>query len=131
MSEKKSIKDVLIGTVQGLNNEGSSKRATIFWLVVIITTSLTAVYEYGYICAVQTPTPTEIHKIIIKDYKEIRWTDYILVLTLAGYGTIELITAIVRKFTGASIPEKAPAPTATTTTTTTATVTETETPPTT
>lgn len=104
--ENKSFKQVLVGTIQGLNNEGSSKRATIFWLVVIITTSLTAVYEYGYIMAVNAATPTSIHTMIVKDYNTIRWSDYVLILTLAGYATLELITAIVRKFTGAKTEDK-------------------------
>ena len=123
--EKKSLWQTLLGTIQGMNNEGSSKRATMFWLVVVITTSLTAVYEYGYIVAVNAVVPTKVHERIINDYKEIRWTDYILILTIAGYATLELLTALVRKFTGISIPDKPGTPPATTTTTTTNTVTET------
>lgn len=104
--ENKSIWQTLLGTIQGLNNEGSSKRATLFWFVVIITTSLTAVYIYGYIQAVNSTNPTEIHKMIVKEYNTVRWSDQIFMLTIAGYATLELITAIVRKFTGVKEDDK-------------------------
>lgn len=106
MEEKKSLWQTLLGTIQGLNNEGSSKRATIFWLVVVITTSLTGAYVYGYIIAVNAVVPTPVHVRIIHDYNTVRWTDYILILTLAGYATLELITAVFRKFTGGSTNDK-------------------------
>ncbi len=123
--EKKSLWQTLLGTIQGMNNEGSSKRVTMFWMVVIITTGLTVAYIYGYIQAVNSPQPTKVHQKIVDDYNLIRWSDYLLILTISGYATLELLTAIVRKFTGVSIPDKPVTPQATTTTTTTATVTET------
>ncbi len=103
---EKSLWSTIKGTLQGINNEGSAKRATTFFFVAIFLSSLLAVYEYGVIIAIQAPVPTVIHIQLVKYYPEVFWSLLITILTLLGFATLELITALVKKVTGGNTPDK-------------------------
>jgi hypothetical protein len=104
--ENKSLWQTLLGTLRGMDNEGSAKRATAFFAVAFLLTSLLAVYEWSLVQAIQSSAPTQIHLTAWKYYPEIFWTIIILVLTLLGFATLELITAIIRRFTGGNSEQK-------------------------
>lgn len=103
--ENKSLWQTILGTIQGINNEGSAKRATSFFVVAVLLTSLLASYEYGMYIAINAITPTSIHIQLVKYYPEIFWSLLITILTLLGFATLELITALVKKVTGANVPD--------------------------
>ncbi len=104
--EKRTFWQTFLGTLQGMDNEGSAKRATAFFAVAFLLTSLLAVYEWSLVQAVLSTTPTQIHLTTWKYYPEIFWTIVLLVLTLLGFATLELITAIIRRFTGGKTDDK-------------------------
>lgn len=109
MSENKTTStffQTLLGTLQGINNEGSAKRASTFYLVVVILTSLIASFVYGMIVAVNSSAPTEVHLIIVKAFITLVCIVCVTVLTLLGFATMELITALVKKVTGANTNDK-------------------------
>lgn len=99
MGNKKTLWETLLGTLRGMDNEGSAKRATAFFAVAFLLTSLLGVYEWSLVKAIQSASPTPIHVTAWKYYPEIFWTIVLLVLTLLGFATIELLTAIIRRFT--------------------------------
>ncbi len=59
--EKRTFWQTFLGTLQGMDNEGSAKRATAFFAVAFLLTSLLAVYEWSLVQAVLSTTPTQIH----------------------------------------------------------------------
>lgn len=102
----KTFKETILETIQGINNEGSAKRATTFFFVAVFLTSLLAVYEYGVIVAIRAAVPTSIHTTLVKYYPEIFWSLLITILTLLGFATLELITSLVKRVTGGNTNEK-------------------------
>lgn len=100
MGEKTTFGQTILGTLQGINNEGSAKRATTFYLVVVIITALIGAFVYGFIVAVNAPKPTEVHLIIVKAFITLFSIVCITVLTLLGFATMELITSLVKRVTG-------------------------------
>lgn len=106
METKKTLWQTILGTLQGINNEGSAKRATSFFFVAVFLTSLLLVYEYGVYTAINAVVPTPIHIQLVKYYPEILWSMLITILTLLGFATLEIITALVKKVTGQNTNEK-------------------------
>ena len=104
--ENKSLWQTLLGTLRGIDNEGSAKRVTAFFATAFLLSSLLAVYEWSLIQAVISSSPTQIHITAWKYYPEVFWTIVLLVLTLLGFATLELITSIIKRFTGGKTDDK-------------------------
>lgn len=106
METEKTLWQTIKSSFQGLSNEGSAKRMTSFYIVVLPLTGLLAVYIWAYRFAVSSTSPTNIQTMVVSDYKEILWTLVILILTLLGFATLELITSLLKKVTGQNLNEK-------------------------
>lgn len=100
MEIEKTLWQTIKSSFQGLNNEGSAKRMTSFYIVALPLTALLGVYIWAYRFAVLSASPTSIQIRVVSDYKEILWTLVILILTLLGFATLELLTSILKRVTG-------------------------------
>lgn len=96
----KNLFQTIIGSLQGLNNEGSGKRMTAMYFTVILLTSLIVAYEYGLYVAVRAQVPTSIHISIIEMYTVVNYSLLITVWLLLGLATIETITHLIQVFKG-------------------------------
>ena len=101
---KNTFKDVLIGTFSSATGEGSAKRATSFYLVVVILSSLTAIYEYCFYLSSISVNPTVVQISIVDMYKPIHFSIQLSVWMFFGLATIETVTALIRTIKGS--PEK-------------------------
>lgn len=98
--EIKNWGQTLIGALQGINNEGSAKRVSSFYLLIAILSPLILTYCYGVIYSIHATIPTQVHIILISSIVMIIGLVLLAVTTWLGFATIELITSIVKKFTG-------------------------------
>lgn len=60
------VKDTILGTLKGANNEGSSKRITAAYLCIVSLSLLTITYCFGFIWAYLAVEPTKVHIMIIE-----------------------------------------------------------------
>lgn len=100
---KKSFWQTVLGTIRGIDNEGSAKRASTFYLMCVVMTMLTGTYCYGYIKAVDSPSPTVVHIAVVGAFLTFVGFVLLAATTWLGFATMELITSITRKFTGAPV----------------------------
>jgi hypothetical protein len=100
--KNKTFWDIIIGTFAGATGEGSSKRATSFYLVVVILSSLTAIYEYCFYLSSISLAPTSVQIAIVNMYKPIHFSIQLSVWMFFGLATIETVTTLVRTIKGDS-----------------------------
>lgn len=98
----KTIFKTILGTIQGLNQEGSSKRITAMYFTVILLSSLVAMYEYGLYIAVNSLAPTTIHTAIIQMYTVVNYSLLVTIWLLLGLATLETIINLIKTIKGNS-----------------------------
>lgn len=100
METKKGLFQTLLGSIQGVNNEGSAKRMTMFWVVVVLLTSMTATHEYCYYLAVISLNPTTVQIIVVKSFEPIHFSLQVTLWMFAGLATVESVTALIKMVKG-------------------------------
>lgn len=96
METNKSLWEVIKGTIKGIDNEGSAKRATTFYTVVILITLLDIVFSYKF----YTASTTEIDKMVIDMFPYVLSAHLIFAILLLGLATIEMITNLIKVVKG-------------------------------
>ncbi len=103
METKKTFWEIIKGTLAGVNNEGSAKRATSFYTVMILITGLDAVYIYAFWRSINKLCSDEICKMVMKMHEPILDVHFLFVLVLLGLATIEMITNLIKTVRGQPI----------------------------
>jgi hypothetical protein len=105
--KSRGILEILKGTIIGLDGEGSAKRATSFYFVVVLLTAMIGfyLYEFKYIIHKSgingMPAPiTTVDTAVIGMYEYIFTITTITVWLLLGLATLETITKLVQIFKG-------------------------------
>lgn len=94
----------LIGTIQGLDNEGSAKRVTVMFFTVVLLSSVLWVYNNGFTAAYLAATPTTVHTSIVAMYTTVLYSILLTIWVLLGLATIETITSLIKLIKG--VPDK-------------------------
>ncbi len=97
---KKGFWDIIKGTLAGVDNEGSAKRATSFYTVIVLITGLDAVYIYAFWRSINKLCSDEICKIVMNMYEPVLDVHFLFVLVLLGLATIEMITNLIKTVKG-------------------------------
>jgi len=90
----------LVGTIQGLDNEGSAKRVTVMFFTVVLLSSLLWVYNAGFIAAYKAVAPTQVHASIVSMYTTVLYSILLTIWVLLGLATIETITSLIKLLKG-------------------------------
>jgi hypothetical protein len=90
----------ILGTVKGANNEGSSKRIAAAYFTIVILSTLTGVYSYGYYLACQTTEPTKVHLIIVDMYIYVISAYLLSIWAFFGLATIEMVRSLIATVRG-------------------------------
>lgn len=106
--EDKSLWQIIKGTVMGTDGHGSSKRATSFYIVTILITSLLAVYEYCFYKASLCTAPTTAQLKIVSMYEGIHFLLHCSLWMFAGLATIETVTNLIKVIRGYAPKETEP-----------------------
>lgn len=98
--ENQSLWKLLKGTISGTDQQGSAKRATAFYVVIVLISAITFVYVRGFYMSINKLCSEEICKIIINLYPTVLWSFIVFVLILLGLATVENITNIFKVIRG-------------------------------
>ena len=98
--ETKSLWQILKGTLLGTDSEGSAKRATSFFFVIILLTSLTLVYEYCFYISIIAKEPTAVQTMVVKMYEAIHFSLQLSIWVFLGLATIESVTNLWKTIKG-------------------------------
>lgn len=96
----KGIWEIIKGTLTGLDNQGSAKRATAAFVTGIILCSLVIVYEIAFLYSVRTGHPNRIHVIVVEMFLYLIYAFIIYGCILLGLATLETITTLVKTIRG-------------------------------
>lgn len=94
----------LVGTIQGLDNEGSAKRVTVLFFTVVLLSSLIWVYNSALTAAYSAIAPTTIHTAIVAMFTTVLYSILLTIWVLLGLATIETITSLIKLIKG--VPDK-------------------------
>jgi protein-S-isoprenylcysteine O-methyltransferase Ste14 len=100
MESNKSLWQILLGTISGTDQQGSAKRATAAYVVLVLITMIVIVFSIGFYMAINKLCSDEICKIIIGLFPSVLWTLVIFVLILLGLATMENITSLWKAIRG-------------------------------
>lgn len=98
--ENKSLWQLLKGTLMGTDNEGSAKRATGFWLTIIILTSLVIVEEYCYIIANKALIPTTAQMVTVNSHTTIIGSVIVTGLIYGGLTSVDKLIDLFKFIKG-------------------------------
>ena len=104
----KSIWDIIKGTLTGINNDGSAKRATAAYFTIVLLTSLLAVYELAFWRSSGKLTPNSLDINIVDNYTNVLYSCQIALYIFLGLATVETITTLVKTFKGQGGVDKTP-----------------------
>ncbi len=97
---KKTLWDILKETFTGNTQEGSAKRITAFFFVVVLLGSLTYVYEMAFWVSANSATPTSVQIQIVKMYEPLHFSLQLSIWIILGLATVEGITWLVKTLKG-------------------------------
>lgn len=99
-----SLSKTILGTIQGLNNEGSAKRIISIYFTVVLLTGLLFIMAKTMLIAAEAPKPTEVHVMIVKMFPSIIYSVQLTIWVLLGLATVETITTLVKTIRGGNVP---------------------------
>jgi hypothetical protein len=110
VKKAKGLWDILKGTLAGIDNEGSAKRITSFYIVMFLLTALHAVYLIAFMVIVNRAasniSPSSIDTTVIKMYDYVFAMDHFTIWLLLGLATVETITGLVKTIKGQNTNDK-------------------------
>ncbi len=93
--ETKSFWDIIKGGFTGIDNEGSAKRMTAFYVTIILITFLDTIYAVGFTKALWAKVPNDLDKLVVDSFTSLIYAHIIFVCLLLAVATIEGITNMI------------------------------------
>jgi len=128
MSDKKTLWDILKGSLAGFEGEGSNKRVASFYIITILITGMIACFLYSYIYVIHAKDSSNSTMYVLKSFNMIFNTFIVFLSVLMGLASVEQVINVFKMIRGQKpdepAPKKEPTPPVTPVVTTTTTTTE-------
>lgn len=96
METKKTFFQTFLGTISGVDNEGSAKRITMAFICLLLLFPMQLVHSYCFYLSVISATPTKIQIIVAESFESMNYAYQVSLWMFAGLATIETITVLIK-----------------------------------
>lgn len=96
MDTKKTFFQTFLGTISGVDNEGSAKRITMAFICLLLLFPMQAVHNYCFYLSIISAKPTETQLIVTKSFEDMNYAYQVSLWMFAGLATIETITVLIK-----------------------------------
>ncbi len=100
LNPKKSLIDIIKGTITGVDGEGSSKRMATMYVLMFLVTPMTAAFIWAFLEAVHMPDGSKIAMFILGMYITILGILFIYVGINSGLTSVEQLSNLWKTIKG-------------------------------